>query len=241
MAEIEAYVENTVSANQLELSLYPIESEADLNDVSSSHAGGGFTSSDQVMDDHPPSRNASSRTSSLGQDHVVNLNINIFTDIDFSDAAYRHAQLESGGNPPGGSESEARASKEQQLLARMASMTGYTPNALLHELLMDPQFSIPSEPLPTRVVDTDVYSNSSLTSSEMSRLARNNPLGAGQALKKHMLRIMGDRMISSMMLSPYESAAEVPPWQGFYGVSVMPLLLEPLVLYYLALTICSMY
>jgi hypothetical protein len=198
-------VENTVAANQLELAIHPstTDDSTDPPDPFRSGEARGRSRSSSIGNHSGRSSRASS------EERVVNLSMNFGAEADIREAPFPPAPLGVAGSTPNKQQESVGVSREQLLLARLASLTGYTSNALLHELMMDPQFNIPSTQLPTTIVESDVYSNESLTSSEMSRLMADNPGDPSNALKKHMLKIMGDRMISSMILSPFSSPAEV--------------------------------
>ena len=117
--------------------------------------------------------------------------------------------------PPGPSPTDT--TKEHVMLVRVASMVGRPTNSLVHELLVNPSYQIPVPPVVVASVHTsssdgsgeDTTTEPVVTATEMSRLMQSDPEDAGRTLKRHMLNIMGDRMVSSMLLSPYQSPAEV--------------------------------
>lgn len=87
--------------------------------------------------------------------------------------------------------------KELSHLQRIAQLTGYTLMHLVHELAINPRFQISSDPTddsPQSQDDHTIFARS-------IRVADTDT--ASKALKRHLMRVMKDRMISLLTRSSF--------------------------------------
>jgi len=165
-----------------------------------------------VATDVSPSLHArTDHTSS--QPPVVNLN----QSVDISAASASSGPSSISTLPP---------SREELQLKRVTSLANISSNRVMYELLLDPAYKLP-------VPDTFSSTDASLNPKHISALMQSDPTAGAQALKQHMLRVMGDKMIASMTLSPLQSPSEVEEgktyavWYGSDSPSTRPVDLSP--------------
>ena len=103
---------------------------------------------------------------------------------------------------------------ERYRLERVAQFTGLHPNYILYELSLDPNYKLPTADIENKIRSLQNYDNfllieRQLSPEEVTQLLRNNPLSASYILKDQILRMMGDRLIGSMILSSLSNFSEV--------------------------------
>lgn len=103
---------------------------------------------------------------------------------------------------------------ERYRLERVSKFTGLHPNYLLYELSLDPNYRLPINDIENKIRKLQDYNNfllieSQLTPQEVTQILRNNPILASEIIKDQMLRMMGDRLIGSMILSSLNTFNEV--------------------------------
>ena len=191
LAEIEAFVLNTMEANQFDMEIHTPPSPS--GDTESLSRQEGTTTSTTPLSPPPhPTVNISKHTAYEESAHAIDMS------------------SPPRGVPEGQTEhSMATHRREMVMLRRVSTMTGLSPNKLLHELMVDATYQLPLSPVTFPTLEVVGMADEPLTASQMSSLVQADPSSAATALKKHMLRIMGDRMIASMQLSPYDIPLEV--------------------------------
>lgn len=113
------------------------------------------------------------------------------------------------------SPSPPQMTRERFQLERISAFTGLHPNYLLYELSLDPTYQLNVTDIQSKIREIEIQSGNDflalppLKPQALSVSLRRNPMAAAGLLKQQMLRVMGDRLVGSLILSSLKDHNEV--------------------------------